>query len=196
MSVQVENDDEFMPDLEDFQADVKQAVSVGYYTPDIPVLQRNTHQDVFVYDTMKKGFGDEYIHRQDPIPIGIGWTSINTFRLYRYLTKNQNMDAVVLSCTIPNNMAPVYGEIYRVPTASIPYLDYAHSNGTINKRLKIPIKVKRGDDFAVLPCWMYVGLDSYWSRKLGSELMSCEKLASRAGFPHPYYNFMKKYILS
>lgn len=187
---------DFAFDEEEFQEEVKQGLSIGYYTPDIARLQRLESQDVFIYGTMKKGFGnDEYINTNKEDSLGIGWTSSNNLQLYRHLKPKGGVEAVAMASQIPTTTACLYGEIYRIPTASIIHLDWLMSNCTMYKRVMQSIKVQRGKNYVIHNCWVYLGLRTHFNSKLGTDLLPAEKLTSNM-FPHPYYNFQKKYVLN
>ena len=196
MAIQYDKEGFVYDEESDFLSDWENYMDTGYYTPDTARLQTYVNQDVFIYDNVKKGFGMESkIETFNPKPIGIGWTSQNNLAIYRHIDKNGKVNGVLMENNVTGVGCQVYGEIYRVETAGIIYLDWMYSNGTRYKRSMVPIKIRRGDSYVIHPCWVYFAVKNYWTPKLGTDLFIAERVTSSM-YPAPYYNFMKKYVLN
>jgi len=187
---------EYMQYVEDMQDWIRQGIDQEYYSPDLPLLNRQYFHDVFIYGSAKKGMTRSWLLKNGSA-FGVGYTVSDKFIMYRETVDNP--ESVVL-LNGSNNSGAIYGEIYRVPVRNVMGLDFNLSNGTMFKRLKQTVRVKRGENFILHTCWMYVGLNGFWKEKInnpkaGRALTLCDRLGVTIGNRNvKYYNFQHKYL--
>lgn len=176
---------------DDFRLFIKEGLRDTQYTPDVPILQLSTHQDVFIYGCMKKGFSHDATLGKSKIPLGVGWTKSDKFVMYRTTTLAENYP-VILPTHASDLRAHIYGEVYRVPTDTILLLDNYESNGEYYKRVKLPVSIQvPGVNHSKIEryIWVYVGLRSYW----GDHLHTCELVDKQTNFNNSYAYYSYKW---
>jgi gamma-glutamylcyclotransferase (GGCT)/AIG2-like uncharacterized protein YtfP len=190
--------EEYLVDyIDDLREWVHNSCDRGYYSPDLPTLNRYTHHDVFIYGSNKKNMGRPWLVRKGT-PLGVGYTLSDKFVMYS--ETRDNPEAVILPSGTPSLCASVYGELYRITTEQLLRLDFNMSNRSQFMRIKQTIRVKRGNQYVNYMCWIYVGNRSYWGDKINNadnshkRLSLCEITSVNIGNRLiPYYNFQHKY---
>lgn len=184
--------------LEALKEDMQEFIDECHYTPDATAIQRYETADVFVIGTMKKGFRSHH-HVKNGIPLGVGWTNSDRFRMWK-TTSQLAPYPVVLAQATPHLNGRIYGEIWRLPVADLFKLDFYESNTVISQRRKIPIDVHTDGKTKLFHyAWMYIGLRSYWDSRIGRpkpnelSLEEVDLLTPNRDITKKYYNFMKKY---
>lgn len=183
--------------VEDVRDWLREEVDREYYTPDLHILNRHYEHDVFVYGATKKNMKRSWIIGQEPTAIGVGYTVSDKFVMYR--EDSSQPDAIAFPCGDVKISGALYGEIYRVPVKGIVNLDFFYNNGGLYKRLKQTIRVKRGDNYMLHTCWVYIGMKSFWGSRIDNptterKLLLCDPLSVTIGDrPVIYYNYQHKY---
>jgi len=111
---------------------------------------------VFVYGTLKKGYGNNRLLSEQTF-IGEGYTG----GFYDMI----NSGFPVL---VPNdNGMVVKGEVWEVDTKiedTLDNLDALEGEGVMYDRREVKVKMANSDDWVT--CWIYIGNPKYWGRRM------------------------------
>ena len=132
-------------------------------TPDFPRLNRFSSHFVFVYGTLKKGFGNHQHFLKDTQYMGEGLTE-GKF-LMSYSSSRGSFPFVQRKDFERQNQIirathPIKGEIYAVKPEDFFNLDSLEGNGFLYQREKVNVRFldqgERGQ--IVKKCWIYLGM--------------------------------------
>jgi gamma-glutamylaminecyclotransferase len=145
-------------------------------TFDVPELSKFNEHFVFVYGTLKKNGGNNYLLKDNKY-VGRAWT-----RLKCFVMMDGSAPAVLTDTT--DEKKAIQGEIYSVPVSKLKDLDRFESNGLLYKRRRVILDTEQGDE---IKAWMYFGMEGVFPRtgaKCPHFIRSKNKL--------PYYTFTKR----
>lgn len=149
-----------------FQKFVKDAVSDGEFTPDMPQLQRAKTQYLFVYGTLKTVFHHAVgeILREPPNRcVSLGTTLGDRFQMFNYAYLNYRRFPVVFPSKDPEHAARIYGEVYEIDPDYFTILDDYEANGTLYYREKILVKPNTMSHPVI--AWMYFGYPQSFNKE-------------------------------
>jgi gamma-glutamylcyclotransferase (GGCT)/AIG2-like uncharacterized protein YtfP len=113
-----------------------------------PDLRSNLRSNfVFVYGTLKQGFGNHANFLRDATFLGDG----------RSVTRWRMCDGG-FPIVLPGDHGHVVGEVYAVDDPTLARLDRLESNGHMYQREVITVAVAAGE----IEAWMYVGMSPIW----------------------------------
>lgn len=148
------------------------------YTPDAAELALQDYQYIFVYGTLKKGCSN-HIHMKHYPYIARAWTRLSKF----VMIKEGNVPAVFFDPS--DDGKGIQGEVYRVPSSDVKYLDQFEQNTKLYKRRKVFVTTEDGED---LKGWMYFGMHGVFNPKTATR---CPHF-TRKKTGKPYYSFTAK----
>jgi|SRR5688572_22030239 len=144
-------------------------------THDAASLSSHDNQLVFVYGTLKKGFGlHELLHRSKFIDRV--WTKSPAFKL----VQTASFPAAIMGAGGPLYKA-IQGELYLVPTVDIKHLDQCENNGSLFHRRRTGVEF---DDGTSALAWMYIAD----SKKFESVTKLCPSFTRKKNGVH-YYSY-------
>jgi gamma-glutamylcyclotransferase (GGCT)/AIG2-like uncharacterized protein YtfP len=110
---------------------------------------------VFVYGTLKKGYGNSHLLRNAEF-VGHGYT-IETYRMF-----NVGFP-IIRECEDGN---PVYGEVYEVDDQTLKNLDRLENEGVMYDRKVVNVGLPCGKDTPIIEhgVSIYVGNPEYWDK--------------------------------
>lgn len=182
-------------DLNSIRWDLAQMIAETANTPDLVKLEKQTHHLLFAPDSLKRG-EVEHEKLKDAEYKGFAYTH-RKFVGYKFSKYDEpfflsNTDYLVFKA----ELAPVSGELFKIPTNTLISLDNLRSNGLKFQRVYVKLslpyrrkfpkaardidRAKYGSNvfedsdrglvskmmYASVWAWMYVGKNEYWHDKM------------------------------
>lgn len=162
-------------------------------TPDLPAVETQERHIVFIYDTMMDGGSDRNILTNEAKHLAYAYTKILMilWRTQDYVvpivepipfTRPEWCDPPKLA-TRKISSAPIRGQVFEIPTEVLITLDKLKQNGTMYRRIQMPIAVPAVRHFKTMKdnitkveqapekiynihAWMYIGDNDYWNERV------------------------------
>jgi gamma-glutamylcyclotransferase (GGCT)/AIG2-like uncharacterized protein YtfP len=183
--------EEYLSEVQDL---MESKTENNFYTTDGPKLNLWKEHDLFVIGPMKHGFSRHSLLGEGQC-LGKGYCNTTLVKMYRTNNRNTMTEPVLLFDSNATGTGRVFGEIWRVPTKTLFRLDYYEEQGTVMRRIKIPIRLSIGksdDQFRIQPCWVYVGHTDWWKKRM-DQLVLCDINIPNDRAKKPYFIYKKTY---
>lgn len=151
-------------------------------TPDMQELVEEGNQLVFVYGTLKKGFGNHTVLGTNPIYLGKARTQDMGWIMY-----DTGSFPVVMKTGDVGHY--IYGEVYMVPPKQMLQLDGLESNGSMYQRERVKLRLLDqtesdpviGSAKPIRKAWMYIGVPGYWDDRTHLSLLERQPVIDADG---------------
>lgn len=180
-----------------FDAFLFTAIDNNQNTPDMPELMKRKHQLLFTYGTLKKQKTRSSLLQHAEF-IGKAMTVILGYNLLHFTKGGYPIAIPVREKENFYTRAAVYGEVYLVPTETIPVLDAIENNGEMFIRRKRYVLMTSNKYInqkrPVLPVWMYEGVKSYWENAIEADtdeenFSACDLIIPKNKTLQKFYNY-------
>lgn len=176
--------------LDQFLTDRKKA---AYFTDDVMDLNVWRNHLVFVYGTLRRGFSRNAIMEGSCEFQNYGFTERDDLCM-RY-AKGAGFPGVFMARDGSPESGRIFGEIWKVPTDYMIYLDQIEQNGILFDRVETdimcasPMNPDTDKSFRVQGCWLYYG-----SEYLEKQTAFTKLLPDFSSMYGKYYTYKKQLV--